>query len=38
MFVILYSLLGMVDFFLLAKFARKGPEPAAEAAPAAAAR
>ncbi|HNX19376.1 MAG TPA: cytochrome ubiquinol oxidase subunit I [Acidobacteriota bacterium] len=38
MFVILYSLLGMVDFFLLAKFARKGPEPAAAAAPAAAAR
>jgi len=25
-FVIVYSLLGLVDFYLLAKFARRGPE------------
>ena len=28
-FLLLYSLLGLADFFLLFKFARKGPEPAA---------
>ncbi len=28
-FIVLYSFLGMVDFYLLFKYARKGPEPAA---------
>ena len=31
-FVLLYSVLGLADFFLLFKFARKGPEPAASSA------
>ncbi len=31
-FVLLYSLLGLADFFLLFKFARKGPEPASSSA------
>jgi cytochrome d ubiquinol oxidase subunit I len=28
-FIVLYSLLGLADFFLLAKYARKGPNPVA---------
>jgi cytochrome bd ubiquinol oxidase subunit I len=31
-FTLVYSLLGAADFYLLAKFARKGPEPAASEA------
>lgn len=31
-FIILYSLLGLADFFLLFKYARKGPEPVAASA------
>jgi cytochrome d ubiquinol oxidase subunit I len=30
-FIVLYSLLGLAAFFLIAKFARKGPEPATAA-------
>jgi cytochrome d ubiquinol oxidase subunit I len=30
-FTVVYSLLGAVDFYLLAKFARQGPEPAEQA-------
>lgn len=29
MFIVLYSLLGLADFYLLFKFSRRGPEPAA---------
>jgi cytochrome d ubiquinol oxidase subunit I len=32
-FFLLYSLLGITDFYLLARFARRGPEPAGTGSP-----